>query len=281
VAGTGRGGDGQLSRAESANPAQQLLRKVRIGCELFDAPGAFAVGSAFESRLDPAPAVFAVEVWKQHEAHLLEVRRSLAFLGAHPAPIVGRDVEAVLETERLTLRQFTPDDADNLVELDGDPEVMRYINGGRPTSREEIECRELPAFLEYYARSDRYGFWAAVEKATGDFIGWFHLRPRPDGAADEPELGYRLRRPAWGKGYATEGSRALIERAFTDLGAQRVWAETLTVNTASRRVMEKSGLKYVRTFHQDWPDKIEGDEEGDVEFALTRAEWEERQSRAS
>jgi RimJ/RimL family protein N-acetyltransferase len=182
-----------------------------------------------------------------------------------------------VQTERLTLRRFTPDDVENLVDLDADPEVMRYINGGRATPREEIEREELPAFLAYYARSDGYGFWAAVEKATGDFIGWFHLRPRADEAADEPELGYRLRRSAWGKGYATEGSRALIEKAFTDLGAERVWAETMVVNTASHRVMEKAGLKYVRTFHQDWPDEIEGEEEGDVEYALTRSEWEERQ----
>ncbi|HEV8250270.1 MAG TPA: GNAT family N-acetyltransferase [Gaiellaceae bacterium] len=182
-----------------------------------------------------------------------------------------------VQTERLTLRQFTADDVENLVDLDADPTVMRYINGGRATPREEIEPEELPAFLAYYARSDGYGFWAAVEKATGDFIGWFHLRPRADEAADEPELGYRLRRSAWGKGYATEGSRALIEKAFTDLGAQRVWAETMVVNTASHRVTEKAGLKYVRTFHQDWPDEIEGEEEGDVEYALTRSEWEERQ----
>jgi RimJ/RimL family protein N-acetyltransferase len=181
-------------------------------------------------------------------------------------------MEDVLETERLRLRRFTQDDVDNLVELDADPEVMRYITGGRATPREVIEREELPAFLR---RSDGYGFWAAVEKATGEFVGWFHLRPRADGPADEPELGYRLRRSAWGKGYATEGSRALIEKAFTDLGAQRVWAETMVVHTASHRVMEKAGLRYVRTFHADWPEKIEGDEEGDVEYALTRAEWEE------
>ncbi len=186
----------------------------------------------------------------------------------------GKDV---LETEHLTLRQFTGDDVENLVELDSDPQVMRYINGGRPTPREEIERRELPAFLAYQKRSDGYGFWAAVEKSTGEFVGWFHLRPPQDGVADEPELGYRLKRSAWGKGYATEGSRALIQKAFTDLGAQRVWAGTMVVNTASRRVMEKAGLRYVRTFHADWPEKIEGDEEGDVEYALTRAEWEERQ----
>jgi RimJ/RimL family protein N-acetyltransferase len=179
----------------------------------------------------------------------------------------------VLETERLILRPFTPDDVENLVELDSDPEVMRYITGGRPTPREEIEREELPAFMK---RSNGYGFWAAVEKATGEFIGWFHLRPGEDGPADEPELGYRLRRAKWGQGYATEGSRALVEHAFSVLGARRVWAEGMAVNTASRRVMEKAGLKYVRTFHADWPYKIPGDEEGDVEYALTRSEWERR-----
>jgi RimJ/RimL family protein N-acetyltransferase len=179
-----------------------------------------------------------------------------------------------LETERLSLRRFTHDDVDNLVELDSDPQVMRYITGGRATPREEIEHQELPAFLRTYGRNDGFGFWAAVEKSTGTFLGWFHLRPPADGPPDEPELGYRLRRAAWGNGYASEGSRALVEKAFADLGARRVWAETMAVNVASRRVMEKAGLRYVRTFHQDWPYEIEGSEEGDVEYALTRAEWE-------
>ena len=76
---------------------------------------------------------------------------------------------------------------------------MRYITGDRPTPRDEIASRELPAFLEYHERSDGYGFWAAVEKATGDFISWFHLRPRDDGPVDKPGLGYRLRRFAWGR----------------------------------------------------------------------------------
>ena len=56
--------------------------------------------------------------------------------------------------------------------------------------------------------------WAALEKATGEFLGWFHFRPGPDAPADEPELGYRLFSTAWNKGYATEGSRALVDRAF-------------------------------------------------------------------
>ena len=102
-----------------------------------------------------------------------------------------------LETERLLLRQFTPDDAELLVELDSDPRVMRYITGGIPTSRGEIESDFLPAFLDYYQRFPGYGFWAALEKTTGEFLGWFHFRPGPDNPQDQPELGYRLRREAW------------------------------------------------------------------------------------
>jgi RimJ/RimL family protein N-acetyltransferase len=186
-------------------------------------------------------------------------------------------MDIFLETERLVLRRFTKEDLDNLVELDSDPDVMRYINGGRSTSRDEIEKDILPAFLDYYERFEGYGFWAAIEKSSGEFLGWFHFRPRKDADVDEPELGYRLRRSAWGKGYSSEGARALIHKGFTDLGVRRVWAETMVVHTASRRVMEKAGLDFVRVFHQEWPDPIEGDEHGDVEYALTKGDWERRQ----
>lgn len=182
-----------------------------------------------------------------------------------------------LETGRLTLRRFTAGDVDNLVALDGDPAVMRFLTGGRTTSREDIETDYLPSFLSYYDRFDGYGFWAAIEKSSGEFLGWFHFRPPPATPIDEPELGYRLRKSAWGKGYATEGSRALIHKGFTELGVRRVTAYTMSVNKGSRRVMEKSGLGYVRTFFQDWPDVIEGGEHGDVEYALTREDWERAQ----
>ena len=132
----------------------------------------------------------------------------------------------------------------------------------------------MPGFLGYYERFSGYGFWAAVEKSSGRFVGWFHFRPAADASPDEVELGYRLRRSAWGKGYATEGSRALIDKGFAELGVRRVVASTMVVNVASRRVMEKAGLRFVRTFHQPWPDHIEGEEQGDVEYALLRSEWE-------
>ena len=115
---------------------------------------------------------------------------------------------------------------------------------------------------------------AAVEKSTNRFVGWFHFRPAEGATLDEVELGYRLRKAAWGQGYATEGSRALIHKGFTELGVHRVVAETMVVNAASRRVMEKAGLAYVRTFHQPWPYPIEGSEHGDIEYALRKDDWE-------
>ena len=183
-----------------------------------------------------------------------------------------------LETERLVLRRFTEVDVDNLVALDADPDVMRFLTGGRPTPRAEIEGDILPAFLGYYERFAGYGFWAAVDRATGEFVGWFHFRPAPGSPDDEPEPGYRLRKSAWGKGYATEGSRALIRKGFAELGARRVVAQTTSINTASRRVMEKAGLTFVRTFYPDWPDPIPGDEHGEVEYALTRTDWERQEA---
>ena len=89
-------------------------------------------------------------------------------------------------------------------------------------------------------------------------------------------LGYRLRKAAWGKGYGTEVARALIRKGFTELGVQRVVATADRVNYGSRRVMEKIGLRFIRTFHQLWPDQIEGSELGDVEYALTLDEWKQR-----
>jgi RimJ/RimL family protein N-acetyltransferase len=187
-------------------------------------------------------------------------------------------MQIFLESDRLVLRRFTESDVDNLLSLHGDPEVMRFINGGKPTPRDTLRDDTLPRFLHAYERFEGFGVWAAIERSTGEFVGWFEFYPRKDAGPEEVELGYRLRRSAWGKGYATEGSRALIRKGFVELGVRRVVAETMVVNAASRRVMEKAGLRYVRTFHQEWPERIEGDEQGDVEYALTKADWERRQA---
>jgi RimJ/RimL family protein N-acetyltransferase len=95
----------------------------------------------------------------------------------------------------------------------------------------------------------------------------------PPGRVSVAELGYRLRVSAWGRGYATEGARALVRRAFTGLAVTRLVATTMAVSTRSRRVLEKAGLEYLRTVHLDWPDPLPGTEHGDVEYQLHRDDW--------
>jgi len=184
------------------------------------------------------------------------------------------DTNIILETPRLVLRQFTGDDVDNLVDLNSDPEVMRYLTGGKPMPREEIRDQIIPFHLSVYDRFDRLGTWAADSADGGEFLGWFCLRAGNRSEVTNVELGYRLRRSAWNQGYATEGSRALISMGFTDLGVERVFAHAMALNAASRRVMEKCGLALVRSIPWDYPYTFAGTEHGEVEYALTRPEWD-------
>jgi RimJ/RimL family protein N-acetyltransferase len=190
-------------------------------------------------------------------------------------------MHTIVRTPRLIIRQFTEDDVDHLFDLNGDHEVMRYL--GRAPTREALRDEIIPFHLGVYQRLDRLGTWAAESVGTasdGEFLGWFHFRPGPDGDITNIDLGYRLCRSAWNKGYATEGSLALIDMGFTKLGVQRVFAHTMTANTASRRVMEKCGLTLVHTVPYEGRDAdvIDGAEHGEVEYALTRPEWQARRT---
>ncbi|MFE2374252.1 GNAT family N-acetyltransferase [Streptomyces sp. NPDC059398] len=185
-------------------------------------------------------------------------------------------MDTYLETDRLALRRFTADDADLLIELDSDPAVMRYLSGGEPTAPETVRERQLPSVIAGYEKwHGDLGLFAAHEKDGGAFIGWFCLRPEPQGPLDEAELGYRLRQAAWGKGYATEVSRGLLEKAFTGLGVRMVWAETMTVNQGSRNIMEKLAMTLVETTPTP-PDMamVEGAEHGGVRYEITREQWQ-------
>jgi len=166
-------------------------------------------------------------------------------------------MKTFLETERLILRQFTQADTDNLFTLDSDSLVMRFINGGYPTAYTTIQEKILPKFLSYYDKYENYGIWAAIEKSSQEFIGWFHFFPAIENAfavelnlvtEDEIALGYRIKKADWGKGYATEGSLSLINKGFSEWNVKRVIAWALKVNKPSIRVMEKVGLKLEQEF---------------------------------
>lgn len=192
----------------------------------------------------------------------------------------------LLETERLRLRRFMESDVENLFELDNDRDVMRYINGGTPTAIDVIRDEILPGFLEYDDGLLAYGFWAVIGRQEGDFLGWVSLRPL-EGTLREASLGYRLHKAAWGKGYATEAARALLDQGFGEMGLERVSATTYEKNVASCRVMEKLGMKLVRrfrittddllsadTYHSSSLDVWDGD---DLEYAVDRADWAREQ----
>ena len=156
-----------------------------------------------------------------------------------------------LTTERLILRQFTQDDVDNLIALDSDAEVMRFINGEIPSTYQDITEKFLPDVLSYYDEFDNLGFWAIVEKSSQEFIGWVVLRPESrfrlakilGVANDALELGYRLRKISWGKGYATEASLAVIKQAFNSSSkGKKIVAWALPENRASINVMQKLGM---------------------------------------
>ncbi len=183
----------------------------------------------------------------------------------------------VVATARLLLRPMTRADLGWLTALHGDAAVMRYIDS-QPVPAEVVATLTLPGMLAEYERLPAgLGYFAAVPRGGGAPVGWLALHPPSSTGLEQEqdaiELGYRLLPAAWGRGYATEGARALVRHAFTVAGADRLVATTMTVNTGSRRVLEKAGLRLVRTFFAQWPGYLAGAEFGDVVYALNRRDW--------
>lgn len=191
----------------------------------------------------------------------------------------------VLRTDRLLLVPLADRHLDLEVRLDADPVVLRYITG-RARSRDEVAASHAQR-MATAAEVDGLGYWAAFATAggergstppadedAGEFAGLMMLPPAygPDrpGTSGVAELGYRLVRRYWRLGLASEASRALLRHAFHTAGQHRVIAQTMTVNTGSRRVMEKLGMRYVRTFFPVWDDPLPGADLGEVEYEATR-----------
>ena len=171
-----------------------------------------------------------------------------------------------LNTLRLSLRPVSLDDRADLIALEADPEVMHYLNGGRPVPEAGVADAD---FLT--PRGEEPEVLAAHDRASGAFIGWFALFD--EGLVDglrTAEIGYRLSRAAWGKGYATEGVKALMEAAFETWGFDRIRAETMAVNQPSRRVMEKAGLRHVQTVFPSPDPDIPGAEQGEVIYEIRK-----------
>lgn len=157
----------------------------------------------------------------------------------------------ILETPRLYLREMTPEDAEVAYILNLDPEVLRYT-GDDPF--ESIE--EAKTFLENYASYRTYGFgrWGVILKETGDYLGWCGLKYTPE--LDEFDIGYRLMKKFWGKGYATEAAEACLEFGFTQLNMKTIVGRAMPANVASIRVLEKIGLSYLENRFMDGTEEV-------------------------
>jgi RimJ/RimL family protein N-acetyltransferase len=175
-------------------------------------------------------------------------------------------MDEVLETERLRVSPLTDADLDDLVELDSDPEVRRFVDPLGIVIPVDAGERRTYEWERLVAPG---GFYAVRERVGNAFVGWLQLEAAPD-REDEAELGFRFRRNVWGLGYATEGAAALVAHALEVLGYRRVFAHALNDNTASIRVMEKVGL----TPAGAWSYRgMQG-----VEYAIAREETGDRES---
>lgn len=145
-------------------------------------------------------------------------------------------------TERLLVRHFQPIDLDDFAALCADPQVMRFVGDGTTLPRGEVERWIDICQVKYATRG--YGTSAVFEKATGAFIGYCGVVRAPD--RDFDELIYVYHVATWGKGYATEAGRAMLNYVFAHSALDRIYATIHPDNAASIHVALKLGFQYNR-----------------------------------
>ncbi|MCD6064990.1 MAG: GCN5-related N-acetyltransferase [Flavipsychrobacter sp.] len=161
-------------------------------------------------------------------------------------------VRYYLETPRLILRELLSTDDEGIFRLDSDPEVHRYV-GQKPIKTIE-QARQVIDYIRAQYESNGIGRWAVIEKESNDFIGWAGLKLMKElinDHVDHYDLGYRLIRQYWGRGYATEAARATLQYAWEVMHLPDVYAIANIDNIASNQVLTKVGLKSQNTFEHD------------------------------
>jgi RimJ/RimL family protein N-acetyltransferase len=173
-------------------------------------------------------------------------------------------VEYIFESDRLRFRRMRESDLPFLMELDSDPAVMKYVDGRRPKSRDQIKAT-LARVLSRYEEWKDFGLWICELKSDGSVIGWFALKPLP--GYSHIELGYRLLQKHWGHGYATEGGRRLLQYGFNVLKLNEIVAITDPQNQGSQKVLSKLG--FLASGELNYRSPVEGKEEQVSFFRLS------------
>jgi len=147
----------------------------------------------------------------------------------------------IFETPRLLLRQFTEADATLILELNSDPEIVRYVH--EPTLKTEEQAEKIIKDIILPQYKNNLGRWAIHIKENNEFIGWCGLKYLPE--RDEIDLGYRLMQKAWGKGYATEAAQHTLDHGFKVLNLKLITGRVHIENIASIKVLEKIGMNFI------------------------------------
>jgi len=148
----------------------------------------------------------------------------------------------ILETPRLLLREMVPEDAPFFFELNADPLVIRYT--GDKAFNNLQEALDITHYVINQYRENGYGRFMVLEKESGSPLGWCGLKYHHD--TKETDLGYRFFQTYWGKGYATEASKACVQHGFHQLHLNRIIAQAMLENTASIAVMKKTGMTFLK-----------------------------------
>ncbi len=166
--------------------------------------------------------------------------------------------EFILETPRLLLRKKVVEDAPFFFELNSDPLVIKYTGDMGFKNLEASEAIVRYVIGQY--NTNGYGRWMVIEKESASPVGWCGLKYHPE--SGETDLGYRFMQKYWGKGYATEASKACLDYGFTVLKLDRIIGRAMKENTASIRVLEKIGMS--------WCDEIDLHEHPAVVYELKK-----------
>lgn len=162
-------------------------------------------------------------------------------------------MNTVLETPRLILSRFTEDDSPLILELNSDPEIVKYVH--EPVLTTEVQAKNILIDIILPQYKNNLGRWATYVKSNNEFIGWCGLKYRPE--LDEIDLGYRLKKNAWGRGYATEAATHTLNHGLNNLKLKIITGRAHVENIASIKVLEKIGMQFIRQETVDeYPVKI-------------------------